>query len=77
MRRGLCTLRVEWMSAVRQSVVFCLYRFHVCQFFHMSQEVEWVVTLNCLHGNEKIPLVEMLNIDLATVQFFTFFFHMA
>lgn len=64
------------MSAVRQSVVFCLYRFHVYQFFYMSQEVEWVVTLKYLYGNEKMRLVKLLNIDLTTIQF-SLFFHMA
>jgi hypothetical protein len=61
------------MSDVRQSVVFCLYRFQVYKFFYMSQEVEWIVKLNCLYGNEKIPFLELLNIDLPTVQFPSFF----
>jgi hypothetical protein len=61
------------MSAFRQSVVFCLYRFHVYPFFYMSQEDDWLVTLKSLYGNEKIPLVEMLTVDLPKVQFPTFF----
>jgi hypothetical protein len=39
---------------------------------HMSQEAEWFVTLNFSYGNEKIRLMELLNIDLPRVQFPTF-----
>jgi len=62
----------EWNRCLLSGRVSCSVCIGSTYVSYMSQEVEWVVTLNCLYGNEKIPLVEMLNIDLATVQFSLF-----
>jgi len=42
----------------------------------MSEEFEWVVTLNFLYGNEKTPLVELLKYRSPNNTIFTFL-HMA